>query len=268
MTHSGASSPAAGAAPSSQASQLSAMFDDALPAAECELLARRLASDAGMQRQWARYALIGAVLRGDPLCGARGAPRAPLLDGGLAGRVQAVLASEPGLGVGEGSPDGTRAASRSAAAAQPAPRRWGKPAAAGAIAASVAALALLWLQREAGEGPAVAAAPTGPTAAEVVAPQVAGAAAMPDAAEVVLAPARGGEPESYIVPALPAATVRPVGSTQLANFVVAHSEVSGSLARRSVLSALVSGESASGPATAVDAGLDRADAGQPAEAAR
>ena len=44
-------------------SQLSAMFDGALPAAECELLARRLVRDEALRAQWSRYALIGAALR-------------------------------------------------------------------------------------------------------------------------------------------------------------------------------------------------------------
>jgi negative regulator of sigma E activity len=228
------------------------MFDDALPSAECELLARRLASDPALQRQWARYSLIGAALRGDPLCGSRGAARAALLDGGgFAARVQAALASELGIEAREPPDAAARVAAGSATAAMVAPRRWWKPAAATGIAASVAALSLVWLQRDVGEVPAVAAAPAGADAIEVVAPQVAAVAATAGAAEVVLAPARTGEPESYVVPALPAATVRPVASSQLANFVVAHSEFSGSLSRRSVLSALVSGEGAADSTAAV-----------------
>ena len=42
-------------------SQLSAMFDDELPAAECELLARRLSRDEQLRERWGRYAVIGAV---------------------------------------------------------------------------------------------------------------------------------------------------------------------------------------------------------------
>jgi hypothetical protein len=53
---------------------------------------------------------------------------------------------------------------------------------------------------------------------------------------------RSTEPESYTVP-----TARPfavsVASAQLANYVVAHSEFSGPLARRNVLAALVASES-------------------------
>ncbi|MFM7707917.1 MAG: sigma-E factor negative regulatory protein, partial [Gammaproteobacteria bacterium] len=50
-----------------RSSQLSAMFDGELPPAECELLARRLARDEALRRQWGGYALIGASVRGEPL---------------------------------------------------------------------------------------------------------------------------------------------------------------------------------------------------------
>jgi negative regulator of sigma E activity len=46
-------------------SQLSAMFDDELPATECELLARRLARDEQLRGRWGRYAAIGACIRGE-----------------------------------------------------------------------------------------------------------------------------------------------------------------------------------------------------------
>ena len=47
-------------------SQLSAMFDNELPATECELLARRLARDEQLRTRWGRYAAIGACIRGEP----------------------------------------------------------------------------------------------------------------------------------------------------------------------------------------------------------
>ncbi len=46
-------------------SQLSAMFDDELPAAECELLARRLSRDEQLKARWGRYAVIGATIRAE-----------------------------------------------------------------------------------------------------------------------------------------------------------------------------------------------------------
>ena len=60
-------------------SQLSAMFDNELPAAECELLARRLSRDEALQGALGRYAVIGAAIR------ARARARA--LDTNLAARV-------------------------------------------------------------------------------------------------------------------------------------------------------------------------------------
>ena len=69
-------------------SQLSAMFDNELPAAECELLARRLSRDTDLKARWGRYAVIGAVIR---------AERGVTLDGTVAGRVSAALSSEPAL---------------------------------------------------------------------------------------------------------------------------------------------------------------------------
>jgi hypothetical protein len=216
-----------------QTSQLSALFDDALPAAECDLLARRLSADPALQRQWSRYALIGAALRGDPIS-ARAAGDS------VAARVQAALASE------------APAAVQVEAAVAPARRHWTKPLLASGIAAGVAALSLVWLQRTPGTpgdaAPAVAA--SGAAAAsvaesvEVVTPASAFASLGQGAAdaEVVLAPAAAGEPDSYVVPAVPAATGRPMSSAQLANFVVAHSEFSGSLSRRGMLSALVAGD--------------------------
>lgn len=53
------------------ASQLSAMFDGELPAAECELLSRRLARDEQLRATWSRYAVIGAALRAEPLAQVR-----------------------------------------------------------------------------------------------------------------------------------------------------------------------------------------------------
>ena len=64
-------------------SQLSAMFDGELPAAECELLARRIDREENLRSCWARYALIGAAMRSEPVATARR---------GFAARVSAALA--------------------------------------------------------------------------------------------------------------------------------------------------------------------------------
>src|ERR1043165_913537 len=67
-------------------SQLSAMFDNELPAAQCELLARRLSRDEELKSRWATYAAIGATIRAEG--GAR-------LNSNLALRVSAAISAEP-----------------------------------------------------------------------------------------------------------------------------------------------------------------------------
>jgi sigma-E factor negative regulatory protein RseA len=186
-------------------SQLSAMFDDELLPAECELLARRLSRDENLKARWGRYAIIGAVIR---------AERGVRLNAPLAGRVNAVLLAEPAL------------------AAHTAPRdrnharlRWWQPLAGAAVAAGVATVSILWLRAQ---GPL----PAGPLVTQVTIP---GQATLPT-------PARSGEGDSYVVPrAKPAAVVVP--STELANFVVAHSMFSNPVARRNLLSAFMTSES-------------------------
>ena len=69
-------------------SQLSAMFDDELASAECELLARRLSRDEPLKARWGRYAVIGAAVR---------AERGVRLSAQVAGRVSAVISTEPAL---------------------------------------------------------------------------------------------------------------------------------------------------------------------------
>src|SRR5690348_6593366 len=70
-------------------SQLSAMFDGELSAAECELLARRLARDEALRGQWSRYSLIGAALRSE---------RGVKLHDRVAVRVQAQIFQEASYG--------------------------------------------------------------------------------------------------------------------------------------------------------------------------
>ena len=111
-------------------SQLSAMFDNELPAAECELLARRLSRDGDLKARWGRYAVIGAVIR---------AERGVTLDGTVAGRVSAALSSEPALS------DERRRARPGAQA----PYRWWQPVAGAGLAAGVAAVSILWLRSQA-----------------------------------------------------------------------------------------------------------------------
>ncbi|MDB6088421.1 MAG: hypothetical protein JWN85_1205 [Gammaproteobacteria bacterium] len=188
-------------------SQLSAMFDDELPSAECELLARRLSRDELLKARWGRYAVMGAAIR------AEGGVR---LNTGLPGRVSTAISAEPVL------------------AAEPAPQRrerwgnrWWQPVAGAAVAAGVAAVSILWMRSQ--------AVPDAPNLAQAAAPMttsvVSGNAS----------PASTAEPDSYVVPKTPGRRLV-VPSTELANYVVAHSEFSSPVGRRNLLSAFMATE--------------------------
>jgi sigma-E factor negative regulatory protein RseA len=190
-------------------SQLSAMFDNELPAAECELLARRLSRDEDLKARWGRYAAIGATIR------AEGGIR---LNSDLALRVSTVISSEPAVVA-----EPVRALPPKVAP------RWWMPVGGVAVAASVAAAAILFLRYES------------PSQGGQLAAQ-----ALPSAASQTLV-ARGVDsnqaaPDSYVVPkTLPRRSIVP--STQLANYVVAHSEFSSPVNRRNLLSAFMASES-------------------------
>ena len=187
-------------------SQLSAMFDDELAPEECELLARRLSRDEQLKARWGRYAVIGAAIRSE---------RGVRLNAPLAGRVSAVLLAEPALVTTPG--------------ARPAAVRWWQPLAGAAVAAGVAVGCVLWLRAQ----DPLAGAPLSAhlTAATVSVPS----------APVVPAAAAGAA-ESYVVPRTPAVRAM-VPSTELANYVVAHSVFSSPVARRNLLSAFMTSES-------------------------
>jgi len=185
-------------------SQLSAMFDDELAPAECELLARRLSRDEHLKARWGRYAIMGAVIR---------AERGVRLNAPLAGRVNAVLLAEPALAAHTAPRD--RSAAR---------LRWWQPLAGAAVAASVAAVSILWLR---GQAP-----PAGVPLGAHLTP-----------APLSVAPAAATQGESYVVPVPKPPTVV-VPSTELANYVVAHSMFSTPVARRNLLSAFMTSEPA------------------------
>jgi len=195
-------------------SQLSAMFDNELPAAECELLARRLSRDEDLKARWGRYAAIGATIR------AEGGVR---LNSDLAIRVNRVITAEPAV-VAE--PIAEPVGARPQKATTP---RWWTPVGGAALAASVAAAAILFLRYEVPSpgGQVAAQAPPATTSQTLVARGVDTTQAAPD---------------SYVVPkTLPRRSIVP--STQLANYVVAHSEFSSPVNRRNLLSAFMASES-------------------------
>jgi sigma-E factor negative regulatory protein RseA len=193
-------------------SQLSAMFDDELPPAECELLARRLSRDELLKARWGRYAVMGAVIR---------AERGVRLNAPLAGRVNAAISAEPTLGA------------QSVPQARPrATLRWWQPFAGGALAAGVAAASVLWLRAQT----PLTSAPLG---AQRASPAVATSA-------LALASIAASGDNSYVTPRAPPVRPMLVPSTQLANYVVAHSMFSSPVARRNLLSAFITSEQAAG----------------------
>jgi negative regulator of sigma E activity len=186
-------------------SQLSAMFDNELPAAECELLARRLSRDEDLKSRWGRYAAIGATIR------AEGGVR---LNSNVALRVSKAISAEPVV----------LAEPVRVARPQKVTPRWWMPVGGVALAASVAAAAILFLRYESpSQGGQLAAQTVPATAGQVLV---------------------SNQPptDSYVVPkTLPRRSIVP--STQLANYVVAHSEFSSPVNRRNLLSAFMASES-------------------------
>jgi negative regulator of sigma E activity len=215
-------------------SQLSAMFDDELPEAECELLARRLSRDEALKARWRRYAVIGAAVRAE-----RGVRMDVRLETNLATRVSAAISAEPAL-VGATVAEGqTRRANGF---------RWWQPVAGGAIAAGVAAMSVLWVRSQApiGNDEVVAQNPA-PTA---VVAQNENASATPEAYVVPT----NVEPRRFMPPA------------ELANYIVAHSKFATPVSRPNLLSTVVASESGTaGPTGESDGAAELIPVEDPAE---
>ena len=234
-----------------RASQLSAMFDGELPPAECELLARRLSRDEALRRQWGSYALIGAAVRGEPIV-ARGRAGAQT---DVAARVRQALAQSTDEAADAAGTEAGSEADAVATAGGHRPRmpRWAVPLSGFGLAAGVAAAALFWLRTD---------TPTAATAAKMVPTVRPGAAAevvvpMPLPAAPAAPVAQGASPgttgradDSYTVPPPAQGGVVLAGGATLANFLVAHSEVSMPMLRRNALSTLVAVPSEGEPAVA------------------
>jgi hypothetical protein len=228
-------------------SQLSAMYDGELPAAQCELLSRRLVREEPLRASWSRYAVMGAALRAEPVARVRS---------DFVLRVRAQLAA--------GAPQASRRRLR---------RSLGQWAVGAGVAASVAGVAILLLRQDllSGQGAASGAVPIVATRAPTASPGLGqglaigsgGASAMP--ALAALGPRASGEPASYVVPPAGSATGLAVPAS-LADYVVAHSEVSSPLVRRSLLSALVATESLEPAVLPAQAGPVAAPAGPMAPA--
>ena len=202
--------------------QLSACLDGELPEGELDLLLRQVGRDPQLHEVMGSYARIGEVLR---------AGRAVTASAGFAAKVSAAIAAEPQLQ----SPVPLRNPRVAPTALQ-----WLRPAIGVAIAASVAAVAVFSLQ------------PDAPQPSQVA--QIAEAAqpAVPATVGVM------GDPSSYTVPPNTASTAFiPTSATRLTNYVVAHSEYSSPLGRRTVLSGVLSDETdEEDPGVALDGPID------------
>jgi negative regulator of sigma E activity len=208
------------------ASQLSAMFDGELPAAECELLSRRLARDEQLRGRWARYALVGAAMRSEPVAA---------VSGDFSRRVGAAI---------DGSAVGEHASANSGSGLRRQLSAWRNFALGAGLAAGVAGAAIFLLRSEVLQRNAVLSAYT-PTVGRMARPTpVVPAGPISDAgagAGSAIVAATSSEPLSYVVP------LNVGGSSQalpasLANYMVAHSEYSSPLARRGLISALVASD--------------------------
>jgi negative regulator of sigma E activity len=193
-----------------------------LPPAELDLLLKRVGREAELRAAIGRYSLIGEAMR---------AERPAVASRDFASKVMAAVAAEPAqLPQPNVFPEHVPAPVRAPAAAVRAPRispaviRYSRPAAGMAIAAGVAAVAVLTMQ------PAVQQSP-GQSAAPLV------AANRPAANEPAIAAADDPE-SSYVVPTSTKVSAF-IPATRLTNYVVAHSEYSSPLGRRSVLSGVL-----------------------------
>jgi negative regulator of sigma E activity len=232
-------------------SQLSAMFDDELPAGECELLARRLVRDDALRAQWSRFSMIGAALR---------AERGVALHDRVALKVQSAIVKE--VTYGQGTEEGVAAeagrAVGSSHATSSGRQRWlrfGYPVAGASIAAGVAAVSIFWLRGASDPGTENLQASTAAPATLILAPEAATTVAVNTAPQ----PAASGKPGSYTTPA-PSSTTSLAPSARLANYVVAHSEYSGPLTRRMALLGIVGAEAGDSSATPDAAPAEDVDA--------
>lgn len=206
--------------------QVSACLDAELPKGQLDLLVKRVARDGELCEVMRRYALIGEALRSDkPVAAARG----------FAADVMAALDQEPAVRTSMRWPSALT--------------RHLRPVMGMAVAAGVAGVVVLgvqqlgWMPGQTAFDDAAVFEPAGQTRmAETPASTAAGPAS------VALA-SNGRQPvgevsaalrDSYTVPE-PGSTSRSafIPATRLTNYVVAHSEYSSPLGRRSVLTGVL-----------------------------
>jgi sigma-E factor negative regulatory protein RseA len=179
--------------------QLSTCLDGELPPAELDLLLKRLERNPELREALGRYTVIGEALRD---------AKPVVASRSFADKVMAAVDREPPV-------------ARRRVRMSPALIRGLRPVAGIGVAATVAAVAIFAVQR-------VGVAPD-----PVVANQ-------PAAAPMTVVAQNDEEAASYIVPT-PSSTSQSafVPATRLTNYVVAHSEYSSPLARRSVLTGVL-----------------------------
>jgi len=182
--------------------QVSAFVDGELPEDESELLLRRLERDRDLQRAYARYITIGAAMRREPI-GSR--------TNTLVERIRVAVAQESAQPGKVSRPLLARSG------------RWLRPLAGAAIAAAVATVAILGVQRIQLTDETAGATQV----ASVPAPEPAPVIGSTDSAE----------PPSYVVPAFNPDR-RAMPAARLTNYVLTHSEYT-SLGRRNVLSGVI-----------------------------
>jgi sigma-E factor negative regulatory protein RseA len=182
--------------------QLSTCLDGELSAAELDLLLKRLERDPELRDALGRYTVIGEALRNTrPVVASRS----------FADKIMAAVEQEPAQ---------KAAVTRRGVRISPVLSRSLRPVAGIGIAATVAALAIFSVQRAGVEAP-------GPIAANE-----------PAAVPAAVVAQSSDESASYIVPTNTSQSAF-VPATRLTNYVVAHSEYSSPLARRSVLTGVL-----------------------------
>ena len=222
-------------------SQLSAMFDGELPATECELLSRRIDRDENLRVRWSRYALIGAAMRSEPVATARS---------GFARRVSAALrGSDTRLRASRGRKMMLNAALSASLVVAVAglsitllrytSAGGGSAGGIGLTASGANGIAPGATARQERAGNTLAASTVAPS---TLAGSAVGRSTL--ASDAAMRRGSNGEPVSYVTPA----TVNSANTalrTELADFIVAHSQYSTPLMRRNLLSALISNEDGS-----------------------
>ena len=197
--------------------QLSACLDGELPEGELDLMLKRVGRDSQLRASLGRYALIGETLR---------AQRPVAAPADFSKRVADAIAAEPAL----------HTSGQSSRRIQPIATRWLRPLGGLAVAAGVAAMAILAIQQPQQDDPSAT------YAAQAAAPTNTVTESIPNPAA------------SYIVPTSTASSSI-VPAARLTNYVVAHSEYSSPLGRRSVLTGVLA-EDAEG--TDTDVAVDEA----------